>query len=80
MPGSSVSRRPVAVDSTLSGWWISFSVFTGAVVTLDEDVSDVTFVGSFLSNTIFQTRPFVDSERPVEARAVTRRPRPESTM
>jgi hypothetical protein len=59
-PGSSVTRRPLRVVWMLSGWWISLGVWTGLSSPSTSTVSDVTFVGSFGSSTIFQTRPFVD--------------------
>ena len=61
-PGSSVMYRPLAVDSMLSGWWISVRVLTGMSSPSMRIDSEVTTFGSFGSRTIFQTRPFV--ERP----------------
>ena len=44
----------------LSGWWISSGAFTGASSPSIRIEKLVTFVGSFLSSTSFQTRPFVE--------------------
>ena len=59
-PGSSVTRSPPSVVSRLSGWWISSRVLTGASSPSTRIESERTFVGSFLSNTNFQIRPFDD--------------------
>ena len=57
-PGSSVIRRKSSVDSMLSGWWISSIAFTGLSSPSIRRENEVTLVGSFLSSTSFQTRPF----------------------
>ena len=62
----------------LSGWWTSVSVLTGASSPSTSTESDVTFVGSVLSSTIFQTRPFVDLK--FGGPRIAGLPRPESTM
>src|SRR5512132_3225332 len=59
-PGSSVTRRPVAVVSTLSGWWISPGVWTALSSPSRRMDSESTCVGSSGSRTIFQMRPLVD--------------------
>ena len=60
----------------LSGWWTSLSVLTGLSSPSTSTVSDVTFVGSFGSSTILQTRPFVDLKFGVSRLWATRLPRP----
>ncbi len=63
----------------LSGWCTSPSVLTGLSSPSTAIESDVTFVGSFLLNTIFQTRPFVDRPGPKNGAAAGAVPLPEST-
>ena len=73
----------LAVDSMLSGWWISVRRLDRRVVALDEDRQRGHLLRVVGSRTIFQTRPFVERpngcEAPGASRGPSRRRRPRST-
>src|SRR6266545_1847426 len=78
-PGSSATKRPVCVVSTLSGWWISFRVLTGKSSPSTAMLNESTTFGSSGSSTIFHTRPFVEIPGPENGATVGAVPLPEST-